>query len=757
MTDDIAMPRQRLAFMDLETWSDVPIRHGAWAYAEGAEVMLWAYALNDGPVAVWDLTSGEPMPAALAAILVDDDITTVWHNGSMFDTTVLKVALGIDIPLPRLHDTMVQALQHSLPGSLGALCEVLGVPSDKAKDKAGKDLIRLFCIPPAGNLKRGRATAATHPTEWARFKDYASLDIVAMRECYKRMPKWNCTLVGERAVFHVDQTINRRGMCMDIDLARAAVAAVDVAQVALREQTFDMTSGEVESATKRDAMMLHILTEYGVDPPDMQKSTLERRIADPELPEGLRELLRIRLQATTTSTSKYTALMNCVSSDGRLRGTKQYCGAARTGRWAGRLFQPDNLPRPTMKNPDIELGIEALKAGIADLLYDNVMQLTSNAIRGCITAPPGKKLVVADLSNIEGRVLAWLAGETWKLKAFRDYDAGTGLDLYILSYAKSFGVDPKTVTKNDRQKGKVQELALGYEGGVGAFVTFAAGYGIDLEELANSAQSSIPGNVWGQANIMLAWHRQQGREPAEGLGLSDRAWLVCESLKLGWRDAHANVVQLWRDVDAAVREAISTPGTTVQVRMLKIRRDGAWLRIVLPSGRALCYPAPKLEAEKKKRNFEVDSAGECAVCGGTHTVLVGGWQGEEPPGVAHLEACTACQGQVPTREGGRTKITYAGVNQYSRKWGRIDTYSGKIVENITQAVARDVMASSMVAIEKAGYAIVLTIHDEILAEAPDEPQYNAEHLAELMAEAPDWADGLPLAAAGFEAYRYRKD
>lgn len=410
-----------------------------------------------------------------------------------------------------------------------------------------------------------------------------------------------------------------------------------------------------------------------------------------------------------------------------------------------------------MKNPDIELGIDALKAGIADMLYDNVMQLTSNAIRGCITAPAGKKLVVADLSNIEGRVLAWLAGETWKLKAFRDYDAGTGLDLYILSYAKSFGVDPKTVTKNDRQKGKVQELALGYEGGVGAFVTFAAGYGIDLEELANSAQSSIPGNVWGQANIMLAWHRQQGREPAEGLGLSDKAWLVCESLKLGWRDAHANVVQLWRDVDAAVREAISTPSTTVQVRMLKIRRDGAWLRIVLPSGRALCYPAPKLEAEKKKRNFEVDSAGECAACGGTHTVLVGGWQGEEPPGVAHLEACTACQGQEPTREGGRTKITYAGVNQYSRKWGRIDTYSGKIVENITQAVARDVMASSMVAIEKAGYEIVLTIHDEILAEAPDEPQYNAEHLAELMAEATDWAEGLPLAAAGFEAYRYRKD
>jgi DNA polymerase len=734
-----------MSFHDLETYSTVPINNGTWAYAEKAEVLLWAYAMEQGPISVWDVASGAPMPADLADMLADPDVRTCWHNGGMFDSVVLKLAMGVDIPLPRLHDTLVQALAHSLPGSLGALCEVLRIDTDKAKDKAGKQLISLFCKPiPFRFRKRadgepkkeydqakaaaaeqwpGRATAATHPREWQQFIEYARLDIAAMREVYYKMPKWNLTPT-EVNLWHIDQIINRRGMCMDVALAECAVNAVDEEQAVLRERTVAMTNGEVESATKRDALLLHILAQYGVDLPDLQKATLERRVADPELPEGLRELLRIRLASSTTSTSKYKTLIRSVSSDGRLRGTKQFCGAGRTGRWAGRLFQPDNLPRPNMKQDQIDMGIEALMAGAAPLLFDDVMRLTSNVIRGCIIAPPGKKLVVADLSNIEGRVLAWLAGERWKLKAFYAFDAGTGTDLYKLSYAKSFGVRPEDVSKDQRQVGKVQELALGYEGGVGAFVTFAAAYNIDLAALAETAQRAIPGEVWGRANIMLEWHRSKGRDPAHMLGMADKTWLVCESFKIGWRDAHPNVVALWRDLDASVRAAIAGPGRTIECGPLKVRRDGAWLRIVLPSGRAICYPSPALVPEKKARKLQEWEAGE--------EVLE-----DEPTG--------------------RTVITYMGINQYSRKWERLSTYGGKLVENVTQAVARDVMAANMPAVEDAMYEMVLSVHDELLTEAPDHENWNCEHLAAIMATVPEWAPGLPLAAAGFEAFRYRKD
>ena len=691
----------KMSFHDLETFSTVPIRSGTWAYAEGAEVLLWAYALGEGPVKVWDLTTGEPMPADLAEMLADDEVVTCWHNGGMFDTVVLKLVLGIDLPLRRVHDTLVQAMAHSLPGSLGQLCDILRVDTDKAKDKVGKDLIRLFCAPPGKHLKRGRATRETHPAEWARFVEYASLDIAAMRECYRKMPRWNLTKT-EVALWHLDQNVNRRGMRMDTELAEAAVRAVDKAQIELKQRTVDITNGEVESSTKRDSMLEHVLAEYGVDLPDLQKSTVERRIADPDLPEGLRELLRIRLQASTTSTTKYKALLNSVSSDGRLRGTKQFCGAGRTGRWAGRLFQPDNLPRPALKQDEIDAGIEALKADCAGLLFENVMELTSSAIRGCIIAPPGKKLVVADLSNIEGRVLAWLAGETWKLKAFRDYDEGTGHDLYKLAYSKSFGVNPEDVDKQQRQIGKVQELALGYAGGVGAFLTFAAAYGIDLEQLAEQAFRLIPQSIMAQANIMFEWHRdKKKKDPAAVAGLSKQAWLVCESFKLAWREAHPATVALWNDLEDAVRRAIDSPGRTFQCRLLKVRRDGAWLRIGLPSGRALCYPSPEIAED--------------------------------------------------------STITYMGMNQYSRKWERLRTYSGKLVENCIQAIARDVMAAAMQQIEAADYQIVLTVHDECLCEAPDTPEYNAEHLSSLLAANPPWAPDMPLAAAGFEAYRYKKD
>lgn len=699
---------------DLETYCEIPINNGTHAYAEGAEVMLFAWAIGDEPVSVWDLTAGEPIPSRLRKAIADPDTILFFHN-SHFDRTVLRHAMPELAPdVTRWRDTMVQALAHSLPGALAALCEVLGVPQDKAKDKEGKALIQLFCKPRPKNSKLRRATSKTHPEEWRRFVAYAGLDIEAMREVYKRLPKWNYQ-GAELALWHRDQQINDRGVCMDVQLAQAAIEAVDQEQKHLAKRTQVMTDGEVQAATQRDALIKHIVESYGVDLPDMQRSTLERRIADPDLPSAVKELLHIRLQASTTSTSKYKSLMKGVSRDGRLRGTLQFCGASRTGRWAGRLFQPQNLPRPSLKQDQIDEGIEALKAGCADLLFDNIMELTSSALRGCIMAPEGKKLVVSDLSNIEGRKLAWLAGEQWKLDAFRDYDTlildqngapiwdaavkdfkRRGPDLYKLAYARAFNISPDDVDKYQRQIGKVMELGLGFGGGVAAFLTFALVYGLDLDELANAALPNIPRDVIREAK---SWYDESVKRKST-FGLSERVFIACDSLKRLWRRAHPATCDFWYELERTVRAAIATPRKTLYCGYLKVRRDGAWLRIQLPSGRALCYPSPSIE---------------------------------------------------------KGNITYQGVNSYSRKWQRLKTYGGKLVENVTQAAARDVLAGNMPLIEDAGYNIVLTVHDEVICEAPDTDDFNDKALSALLSTNPEWAPDIPLNAGGFEAYHYRKD
>ncbi|MBD2803466.1 DNA polymerase I [Xenorhabdus sp. ZM] len=684
-----------ILWLDLETYSEIPIKNGTHAYAEHAEIMLFAWAVNNNPVQVWDVTRGTSMPKELHKSLLDPTVILFAHN-SHFDRTVLRRTMPrLYLGISRWRDTMVQALAHGLPGALGALCEVLGLPADKAKDKEGKALIQLFCKPRPKNSALRRATSKTHPEEWQRFVAYAGLDIEAMREIHNRLPKWNYQ-GDELALWHRDQQINDHGVYMDIQLAKAAVDAVEQEQKQLAKRTQKLTDGDVQAATQRDAMLRHITMAFGVELPDMQKSTLERRIADPDLPLALRELLTIRLQASTTSTSKYKALMNGISSDGRLRGTLQFCGASRTGRWAGRLFQPQNLPRATLDQGIIDTGIEALKANCADLLFDNIMELTSSTIRGVIIAPKYKKLVVSDLSNIEGRMLAWLAGEDWKLKAFSEFDNGTGSDLYKLAYARAFNIDPEDVTKDQRQIGKVMELGLGYGGGVAAFVTFALTYALDLDELAEAALPNIPASVQQNAR---RWYTESVKQK-NTYGLSERVFITCDSLKRMWRNAHTETVTFWYELEDAVKRAIASPGMTISCRKLRVRRDGAWLRVVLPSGRAVCYPSPRLN-----------------------------------------------DGQ----------ISYMGTNPYSRKWQRLKTYGGKLVENVTQAAARDVLAANMPRIENEGYDIVLTVHDEIISEAPDSADYSPEHLSSLLATNPNWAPDLPLNAGGFEAYHYRKD
>lgn len=357
------MNLDKCIFLDTETFCETPINNGTHRYAEGAEIIMWQWAVGDGPVEIRD---GDEDISDLLAVLEDPGYEIVIHN-SAFDRNVIRHATGIVIPVDRVFDTMVCAMAHSLPGALGTLCSILGVTTDKAKDKEGKAWISLFCKPQPKGRKIRRATRDTHPVEWQRFRGYGGLDIESMREIYKKLPRWNYR-GAELELWHLDQKINERGVLMDLDLAHAAIRASDRAQKLHAADAVRLTDGAVTSANQRDKMLEHILEAYGVGLPDLQISTLERRIVDPDLPVELRELLAVRLQASKTSVSKYKRVLNGVSADGRLRGLLAFCGALRTGRWAGRLLQPQNLSRSTLSPEGVDRAIEELLNDAEDLV-----------------------------------------------------------------------------------------------------------------------------------------------------------------------------------------------------------------------------------------------------------------------------------------------------------------------------------------------------------------------------------------------------
>lgn len=665
----------KILFLDTEVFSEVPLKTGTHRYAEYSEILLASFAWNDGPVSVLEHPTAEQLQA-----LIDEADTVVMHN-SFFDRTVLAYN-GVIIPIEKIDDTMVNAYRHSLPGGLGELCEVLGVEAGKSKDKEGKRLINLFCKPRPAKQKLRRATKETHPEDWKQFVAYADRDIVAMRECRRLTPRWNITPM-EHSIWMLDQKINDRGITVDIELAHAALRATERAQKILAARIDKITDGKVASATKRAQLLQYLGEEHNFGLTDMKKGTIAAELKDTEMTDEVREMLEIRQQAASTSTAKYPVLIASASTrDNRLRGTLQYGGASRTLRWGGRLFQPQNLMRPTVKYNQIDLFIKALKADCEDLIFGemldangkrilaNVMEMLGNAVRGSLIAAPGKKLKISDLSNIEGRVLAWLAGEEWKVNAFVEFDKGIGHDIYVLAYARAFGVSPEVVLadkKNGvglmRAIGKVMELALGYGGAVGAFTTMGAGYGVTLPE------SRV-------VEIVQAWRR-----------------------------ANSKIRSFWYDVDYACRKALRNKGEKFVVRLLEFDRidlhGKVWLRIKLPSGRYLSYPS--------------------------------------------------------AAENEDDQLVYEGVNQYTHQWGVIDSYGPKFVENIVQAVARDILSRGMLDAENAGFEVCLHVHDELIAETDDNELYPESALSSMMAAPRSWTQGLPLAAAGFEAYRYRKD
>ena len=659
-------------WFDTETYSKLDLRKvGGSVYTRHCEVLLAAYAMNDDPVKVWDATR-EEIPTELVDGLLEAD-QIVAHN-AQFDRWVARYAMQIDTSIPRWRDTMVKAYTNGLPGKLSKLGKALQLDDDVAKLKEGNKLIQRFCKPAPQNHKADRYTFDNDPVRWRQFIEYARRDVETMRLMDGMMQSWVYPDTHELDLWHLDQAINDHGIYIDIPFVEAAIKTIELEVYTLNCELQEITQGAVEGGTALAKMATWINTR-GVRTPDGLNKAAITELLNGTLPPDVRRVLQIRQHLGKSSTAKFQKLIDATNRDNRLRGSIQFYGAARTGRDAGRVFQPQNLPRPTY-GLDIEQAVETINIGMVPLLYDDVMDVASSCIRSAITAPPGKILTVADLANIEGRMLAWLAGEEWKLEAYRDYDTiiGTdekgkpirkGPDLYKLAYARSFNTSPDLVNSEKRQIGKVQELALGYQGSIGAFNQMAGAYNVHLPD----------------DEVM--------------------------ELVYAWRDAHPAIVKFWRNIESAAIKATESPGITLKVRDIRISVREGKLLIKLPNGRLLMYHDPQVE--------DVTRYGKT----------------------------------LP-------KLTYMGENDVG-VWCRIATYGGKLVENITQGSARDVLMHGMWLATDSKYQVVLRVHDELVTEtAIDDPDFTLEKLCALMAQVPDWAEGLPLAAEGYQAKRYRK-
>lgn len=461
-----------LLFLDTETFSAADLKKvGSYAYAEhpSTEILICSYAVDDEPVQVWDCTDGSRMPEDLRKALRQvqrHKAKLVMANGLLFDRLIMRNVWDIEIDPRDILDTMVLAFRHSLPGSLEAQCEVLQVQEDNAKDKKGKALIQRFCKPTPKNYKVRRYDSSTHPQEWADFIRYAKSDISAMREVFYTLPTWG-NIEFENTVLAVDQAINDRGFFVDTTLANAAIDAVKQHKVELQAEAQEkwggsLTGGDFQMILRKAANPDAPVGTDGVLLPDMcrwpvlncQKSTLADMLADDDLPDEARTLIEMRLGASSTASTKYNPLLLGLSADGRRRGCLQYGGAKRTLRWGGKQFQPQNLARGYFDGEELTHGIAMLLKGRAHWAYD-ISKLTATTVRSCIIPEPGNKLVVADYSNVEGRGLAWAAGEETALATFE-----AGLDIYCVTAGKMFGLEPDFIKQNRKDLRQIGKACL---------------------------------------------------------------------------------------------------------------------------------------------------------------------------------------------------------------------------------------------------------------------------------------------------------
>lgn len=702
-----------MLYLDFETFNTQDISVGAYKYAETAEILLAAYAIDDGPVKVWDATCQE-IPEELAFELLNYYVTICAHN-AQFDRLTADSCLPQQCGTPeRWTCTMAQAYSHALPGNLEALGAALGIPADKAKIADGKKLIQRFCKPAPASHKAERYDRTSHPEEWARFVDYAARDVEAMREIHKRLPTQNWKQ-KDIDLYHLDQRINDRGFKVDLELTHAGAKAAEQHTELLGREFTALTKGSVTSPKAYKQFCDYLNTNFDLSLEGVSAPALREALDTDDLHPEAKRLIEIALASNKSSTAKYATLAAATSSDGRFRGGLRFRGASRTRRWSGQTFQPQNLPsRGLPDQPDVDAYIRAVKVGAHDLLFDDQLLYASAALRGVLVAPEGKKLAVADLSNIEGRILAYLAGETWKLDAFRAFDAGKGPDLYNITATSILGGDPYKVSQANRNAfGKVPDLALGYAGGFGALQTFAKTYSVKFADYESTILSNVSPELLLKAEENYATWGQAMAPDAPF-----KEWYLSEAVKLSWRQRHAATSALWKACENAARSSITSPGVGFDAGshlkfMVKRIAEMNYLFCRLPSGSFLCYADPKIARGHKK--FE----------DGT--------------------------------------ITYMGTDSGVKggvfaQWTRLSTYGGKLVENACQSLAADIMAHGMQEAEDDGFEIVLTVHDEIVAEDGLEGGSTNTTLAEFMATPPDWlGDDMPLAAAGFETDRYRKD
>jgi DNA polymerase bacteriophage-type len=689
-------------YLDYETFSTVPIEFGTVPYAEGARPLMLGWAVDDAPAKVWDIEAGEPCPVALYAAIQDPEYWLIFHN-VWFDRNIMEHCnpFGyIHIPTSRYYCTEAQALAHNLPRSLAQIGEVFGLAEDKTKSKSGKALVKWFTTPKPDGTFRGMEPA----DKWQQFKDYCRQDIEAMRNIHKLMPTVNYPFNNEhmeRKIWIETQAMNSRGVGVDLALAHSAQQMAARLVAAGADDMADATGGAVGAATEVAKLQAYILERYHIALPNMQAATLERALADDTIPEGAKELIRMRTESAKSSVAKYKKLINAVDSRGRLTGGIVYCGASGTGRDAGQGVQLQNMPRPAewFDGDEAEELIAQIKDGSLDVLHPKPMAVLSSALRSFIVPSQGKKLVVSDLSNIEGRMVSWLAGEEWKLTYFRDFDAGKiKFDNYVAAYAKSMGAKLEDVTKAQRQVGKCQELSLGYGSGVGGLLQFLGIYRVNVNDLATATESIADKAIWAEVIRKFDWAQKNGY----AYDLPLHQWAACEYLKQQWRNAHTNIAQLWADCEAAFRNAYITPDVWFKAgQHLAYKRRGKWIFCKLPSGRVLSYPNPRI-----------------------------------------------------TEDG----ITYMSMDQDTRQWARTHIYAGKFVAHATQASARDLLLQSSLKAGNLGYTTVMRVHDELITETPDSPAFNDAGLGAILSTPHDWCKGLPLAAAGYETnVRYRKD
>lgn len=645
----------RTLILDIETYSGADLaRGGSYKYAEAEdfEILLMSYSFDDDPVQVWDFTR-DGVPPWLVPSLLDPDVHKVAWNMS-FERNCFNLSLGIYSPPEQWRDAMTMAAMNGLPMSLEAAGAALQLTEQKLD--TGKALIRYFCVPckpTKVNGGRTRNLPEHAPDKWAQFVEYCQRDTEVERTIYRRLLDFKVP-EQERRVECVDALINERGVMIDTDLVRAAIKMDDAFKDEHTREMQRLTGLENPNSV---AQLKAWLATRGLYPASLDKKTvadLMGKVTDPTT----KRVLRLRQMLGKSSTAKYTAMMDAVCNDQRIRGLLQYYGAGRTGRWAGRRVQLQNLAQNHLKQIDQVRGI--VKTGDLDdldLIFDNVPDVLSQLIRTAIVAKPGHTFLVADYHAIEAVCIAYLSGEKWRLDVF----AGDG-KIYEASYAQAFGVPKESVKKGspERQKGKIMELALGYGGGPSALLAFGA----------------------------------------DKLGLSPDQ---LQELVDKWRAASPTITAMWRACEKAAKAAIRTPGRTFKLANgCAYHRDRDALRLILPSGRRLSY--------------------------------WGAWLDEDTG-----------------------SIRFMGQNQTTRKWERMETWGGRLVENIVQAFARDILAEAMLRLEAAGFPVVFSVHDEVIVEAPEGSRW--EDVADIMGQPVSWAPDLAkyLHADGYETPFYKKD